>query len=63
MRVAYSLLLAAGLMAQPSPSDLNRIKIGQPAPDFTALTADGQQTKLSQYLGKNIVLVFYRGQW
>ena len=63
MRPTSILLAALALLAQPGPSELNRIKVGQPAPDFTALTIEGRPARLAQYHGKNIVLVFYRGQW
>lgn len=56
------LLLMAGLRAQ-SPYDLNRIQVGQAAPEFTALDKSGQPVRLSSFRGKNLVLVFYRGQW
>lgn len=47
-----------------APTDLNRIKVGQPAPDFTLEAADGKPTTLSDFRGKkNVVLVFYRGYW
>jgi len=46
------------------PADLNRVQIGQPAPDFTLEAAGGQAVTLSQFRGsKRVVLVFYRGQW
>jgi cytochrome oxidase Cu insertion factor (SCO1/SenC/PrrC family) len=45
-------------------TDLNRIKIGEPAPDFTLENQDGKNVSLSGYRGnKNVVLVFYRGHW
>jgi peroxiredoxin len=45
-------------------TDLERIKIGQPAPDFTLQNHDGKNISLSDYRGKkNVVLVFYRGHW
>jgi cytochrome oxidase Cu insertion factor (SCO1/SenC/PrrC family) len=44
--------------------DLDRIKVGQPAPDFTLENMDGKQVSLSEFRGKkSVVLVFYRGQW
>ena len=46
-----------------SPSDPDRIQIGQKAPDFTLKNADGQEVSLSSYRGKDVVLVFYRGYW
>jgi cytochrome oxidase Cu insertion factor (SCO1/SenC/PrrC family) len=50
--------------ANLAPTDLERIKIGQPAPDFTLENIDGKQVSLSDFRGKkSVVLVFYRGQW
>lgn len=50
--------------ANLAPTDLDRIKIGQPAPDFTLENMDGNRLTLSDFRGKkNVVLVFYRGQW
>jgi cytochrome oxidase Cu insertion factor (SCO1/SenC/PrrC family) len=45
-------------------TDLDRIKVGQPAPDFTLQDSDGKNVTLAEYRGKkNVVLVFYRGYW
>jgi cytochrome oxidase Cu insertion factor (SCO1/SenC/PrrC family) len=45
-------------------TDLSRIKIGQPAPDFTLEDMDGKNITLSDFRGKKtVVLVFYRGYW
>ena len=50
--------------ANLSPTDLDRIKIGQPAPDFILENLDGKRISLSDFRGKkNVVLVFYRGHW
>jgi cytochrome oxidase Cu insertion factor (SCO1/SenC/PrrC family) len=50
--------------ASLAPTDLDRIKVGQPAPDFTLENIDGKQVSLSEFRGKkSVVLVFYRGQW
>lgn len=50
----------AGLEA----TDLKRIKLGQPAPDFTLEDMDGKAITLSDFRGKKtVVLVFYRGYW
>jgi len=50
--------------ASLSPTDLERVKVGSPAPDFTLEGMDGKQTALSDYRGKkSVVLVFYRGHW
>jgi hypothetical protein len=46
------------------PTDLERVKVGDPAPDFTLESLDGRRVMLSSYRGaKNVVLVFYRGHW
>jgi cytochrome oxidase Cu insertion factor (SCO1/SenC/PrrC family) len=48
---------------QPA-TDLNRVKVGQPAPDFTLEDSDGKSVTLSDFRGKkSVVLVFYRGYW
>lgn len=46
------------------PTDLERVKVGDRAPDFTLESLDGRRVTLSSYRGaKNLVLVFYRGHW
>ena len=45
------------------PVDLERVKVGTSAPDFRLHSADGQAVSLSDYRGKTVVLVFYRGYW
>ncbi len=46
------------------PSDLDRIKAGDKAPDFTLEDQDGKRISLSDFRGKKaVVLVFYRGRW
>lgn len=35
------------------------IQVGQPAPDFTLRNSDKQPVKLSDYKGKNVVLLFF----
>ena len=50
--------------ADLAPTDLNRIRVGQPAPDFTLEDVDGKAVSLSSFQGKkSVVLVFYRGYW
>jgi cytochrome oxidase Cu insertion factor (SCO1/SenC/PrrC family) len=50
--------------ADLSPTDLNRIKVGQPAPDFSLEDASGKTLMLSEFRDKKtVVLVFYRGYW
>jgi cytochrome oxidase Cu insertion factor (SCO1/SenC/PrrC family) len=70
-----ALLLAfnqAAVSAQTAPKDevkqsamdVDRIKVGQPAPDFTLEDSNGKNVSLADYRGKkNVVLVFYRGHW
>lgn len=46
------------------PSDLNRVNVGDEAPDFTLEKEAGKPVTLSEYRGKKtVVLVFYRGYW
>jgi cytochrome oxidase Cu insertion factor (SCO1/SenC/PrrC family) len=45
-------------------TELDRVKVGEPAPDFTLQDSDGRKVTLADYRGtKNVVLVFYRGHW
>jgi len=45
-------------------TDLERVRVGEPAPDFTLASLAGPRVTLSDYRGqKNVVLVFYRGHW
>ncbi len=47
-----------------SPTDLDRVQVGELAPDFTLTALNGPAVSLSDYRGeKNVVLVFYRGHW
>lgn len=46
------------------PTDLGRVAVGSPAPDFTLESKDGGTVTLSSFHDrKNVVLVFYRGHW
>jgi hypothetical protein len=46
------------------PTDLERVQVGDEAPDFSLLTYSGEILTLSDYRGdKNVILVFYRGHW
>jgi cytochrome oxidase Cu insertion factor (SCO1/SenC/PrrC family) len=50
--------------ASLAPTDLERIKVGQPAPDFALEDVNGKSVSLSDFRGKkSVVLVFYRGYW
>jgi cytochrome oxidase Cu insertion factor (SCO1/SenC/PrrC family) len=45
-------------------TDLERIKPGEHAPDFTLEDQDGRAITLSSFQGRvPVVLVFYRGHW
>ena len=46
-----------------SPYDLKRIEAGSMAPDFRLQDENGKVHQLSQYRGKNVVLIMYRGFW
>jgi cytochrome oxidase Cu insertion factor (SCO1/SenC/PrrC family) len=45
------------------PDDVQRVRIGSAAPDFTLEDVDGRPATLSSYQGRYVVLVFYRGHW
>jgi len=62
-RRASLFALAGSALAQQSPSDLNRVKVGDLAPAFDLPSAAGGNLTLQQLRGKNTVLVFYRGYW
>jgi cytochrome oxidase Cu insertion factor (SCO1/SenC/PrrC family) len=45
-------------------TDLARVAVGSPAPDFALESKDGATVSLSSFRGRmNVVLVFYRGHW
>jgi cytochrome oxidase Cu insertion factor (SCO1/SenC/PrrC family) len=61
---ASGLALGPADGANLSPTDLERIQVGQPAPDFTLEDEKGAVLTLAQFREhKNVVLVFYRGHW
>jgi cytochrome oxidase Cu insertion factor (SCO1/SenC/PrrC family) len=46
------------------PTDLEKVSVGETAPDFTLENLDGNRISLSDFRGKkNVILVFYRGHW
>lgn len=50
--------------ADLSPNDLDRVQVGHAAPDFTLENVEGRTVTLSDFRGKQfVVLVFYRGHW
>ena len=47
-----------------APTELDRVKVGDLAPDFSLVSYSGDVITLSGYRGnRNVVLVFYRGHW
>ena len=66
------MLAANPLFAQLGPkeplsgsgTDVERVKIGQAAPDFILENVEGKAISLSDFRGKKaVILVFYRGYW
>ena len=56
-----TLLLSAALIAQttPAPTEI-ALKVGDSAPDFTLSDTGGKRVTLSEFRGKNnVVLAFY----
>jgi hypothetical protein len=52
------LTLTSGLPHQPP-----KVAVGEPAPDFNATDAAGNEFQLSQLRGAPVLLKFYRGHW
>jgi thioredoxin-dependent peroxiredoxin len=49
-----------GIRSNGKHMDLDMVKVGEPAPDFTLASADGKSVKLSSFKKKsNVVLFFY----
>ncbi len=47
-----------------NPVDLERVRVGDHAPDFTLEDTEGRKISLSEFRNnKKVVLVFYRGHW
>lgn len=45
-------------------TDLERVSVGDLAPDFSLESYDGRIVTLSSFRGRqNVLLVFYRGHW
>jgi len=46
------------------PTDTARVAVGTAAPDFSLAAFNGSTVTLSDFRGKqNVILVFYRGHW
>jgi len=62
--VIIAILLGGGslLFNSSSSSPKNNLNVGQKAPDFSLPDINGQEVKLSSFLGKNVVLFFNEGE-
>jgi cytochrome oxidase Cu insertion factor (SCO1/SenC/PrrC family) len=61
-----ALALSTSLAAATAPARKSMSappRIGQQAPDFTAVDQNGKTVHLSDARGHKVVLVFYRGYW
>lgn len=63
LALAIGTLLAAGAFGQqptPTPVPYDKLKVGDMAPDFTLPDTAGNKVKLSEFRGKNnVVLAFF----
>ena len=67
LAVSVLLLALAGVfnfVLARVPAPASAFVVGQPAPDFALPDATGRPVRLSDFRGRNpVVLVFYRGYW
>lgn len=58
--LGFALLLAIPALAQTTPAPPPALKVGDTAPDFTLVDTAGKSITLSEFRGKNnVVLAFY----
>ena len=57
------ILAFLGCQSVSTADDTAAVKVGQKAPDFTLTSADEKSVSLSDFEGKNVVLVFSRAHW
>jgi hypothetical protein len=55
----YGALVQKAYAAGIKRDDLGLAKVGQPAPDFAALTSDGKPFELSKVLGKKPIVLYF----
>ena len=61
--IAFGQVSQGGSDSLPA-TDLERVKVGDRAPDFTLESEEGKPISLSDFRGeKTVILVFYRGYW
>ena len=61
--LVFAALAVYGARASSVPYLPLNVHVGEKAPDFALLSANGQLVKLSQFAGKNVLLDFYEGYW
>ncbi|HLH21390.1 MAG TPA: hypothetical protein VK066_02635 [Chloroflexota bacterium] len=66
--LAVVAMLLAGLflavtLTSRTPRKAAAVAVGQPAPDFTAVDADGRAFRLAALRGAPVLLKFFRGHW
>ena len=62
-RTAVSFLIVALLAGAAVMAGAAELKVGDKAPDFSAMGVDGKQVKFSSFRGKQVVLTFNRANW
>lgn len=71
LAVGLGLAVVAGVLTprptaaeETAPARVERIAVGQEAPDFTLTSSDGKTYSPSTLRGeKNLLMIFFRGTW